>query len=119
METDNSISGFNFFIGYEFQNIFVYFLIIPLIWTIVIDWKWVKRPYFTGAYLLLFAIAVIARGGIHAFTDWSYEAGVDFCAYWKQFGYSYAEACVVWCVMYPLVFSILLAVIPARKKSSA
>ncbi len=115
METDNSISAFNFFIGYESQNVFVYFMIIPLMWAAVIDYKWVRKPIATAAFVALLIITVILSGGWREFTSDFYLGGVEFCAYWKQFGYSYAEACVVWCIMWPLVISIALTLFPSRK----
>lgn len=114
---DNSISEFNFFIGYESQNVFVYFLVIPLLWCIAIDYKWIRKPIVTLSYVALFILGILICGGWSSFTDLFYNAGVGFCAYWKQYGYTYAEACIVWCIMWPMVITMALMLIPRRKVS--
>ncbi len=114
---ENSISEFNFFISYESQNVFVYFLVIPLLWCAVVDYKWIRKPITSISYIALFILGVTVSGGWDSFTGVFYNAGVDFCAYWKQYGYSYAEACVVWCILWPMVITMTLMLVPRRKTS--
>lgn len=109
------IGAFNFFLGYASQNVFVYFLVIPLLWCAAIDYKWVRKPVATTAYILLFLAGITVAGGWSSFTAIFYNAGISFCAYWKQFGYSYAEACIVWCILWPLAVTIALMLLPRRK----
>lgn len=117
MAAAGSIAEFNFFIGYESQNVFVYFLVIPLLWCATLDYKWIRKPVATLTYLLLVAAGILCCGGWAAFTNEFYNAGIGFCAWWKRYGYSYAEACIVWCILWPMVVSILLMLIPRRAKT--
>lgn len=119
MNTDSSLSDFNFFVGYESQNVLVFFVLLPLIWAAVIDYKWIRKPIATAAYTVLILALVIWSGGWQQFTYDFFLAGVQFCAYWKRFGYTYSEACIVWCILWPMVFSIALALFPARKMQAA
>lgn len=119
MGSDNSISAFNFFLGYESQNVFVYFAVIPLMWAAVIDYKWIRKPIATISLLVILLIAILVSGGWQEFTSDFYLAGVEFCDYWKKFGYSYVESCIVWCIMWPMVISIALTLFPSRKRFAA
>jgi hypothetical protein len=117
MDQDNSISAFNFFIGYESQNVFVYFMIIPLMWAGIIDYKWIRKPVATVSFTVLVCIVILASGGWNDFTMNFYHAGISFCAFWKKYGYSYAESCIVWCILWPLVISIALTLFPSRVRA--
>ncbi|HTF03771.1 MAG TPA: hypothetical protein VK826_07080 [Bacteroidia bacterium] len=119
MENTDGISSFNFFSGYEFQNVLVYFMIVPLLWAVVIDYKWIRKPIATSVFVVSLVAFIFACGGLQGFTTWSFNAGVQFCAYWKKLGYTYAEACVVWCVIYPLLVSIIITLIPSRKRKKS
>lgn len=118
MGEDNFLSAFNFFISYEFQNVFVYFMIIPFIWAIVIDYKWIRKPGATVVFGLVLVASILLCGGWAGFTQTFYYTGVQFCAYWKRFGYSYAETCIVWCIMWPMVISMVIMFIPSRKRNN-
>lgn len=109
------VKGFNFFVSYEFQNILVYFMAIPLLWCLALDYKLNRYFWLTGLYLL-FVVAFFLTG-YQQNTKYLYWKGIDFCVYWQRFGYTYAQSCIVWCIMWPLVVTIAIMLLPNLRRS--
>src|SRR3954452_14468300 len=102
-----------FALSYSAVNLWIYFVIIPITWTLLLDRKLKTRYLITLAYGILLGIAGILeyKGKIDLF-----QAGVDFCVYMQTVHHcSYAESCIIWCILMPLAVTIILISLPARK----
>lgn len=105
-----------FALSYSAVNLWIYFVIIPITWTLVIDRKLKSNYLVTLAYCILLGFAGILeyRGKIDLF-----QAGCDFCVYMQKVHHcSYAESCIIWCILMPLAVTIILIALPERKKIS-
>ncbi len=102
-----------FALSYSAVNLWIYFMIIPITWTLVLDRKFKSNYLVTVAYCVLLCIAGIFEywGKIDLF--W---AGCDFCVYMQKVHHcSYAESCIIWCILMPLAVTIMLISLPGRK----
>jgi hypothetical protein len=102
-----------FALSYSAVNLWIYFVIIPITWTLVLDRKLKSNYLVTLAYCVLLGIAGILEygGKIDLF-----KAGCDFCVYMQKVHHcSYAESCIIWCILMPLAVTIMLVSLPERK----
>jgi hypothetical protein len=102
-----------FALSYSAVNLWIYFVIIPITWTLVLDRKLKSNYLVTLAYCVLLGIAGILeyQGKIDLF-----QAGCDFCVYMQKVHHcSYAESCIIWCILMPLAVTIILISLPERK----
>ena len=105
-----------FALSYSAVNLWIYFVIIPITWTLVLDRKLKSNYLVTLAYCVLLGIASIFeyRGKIDLF-----KAGCDFCVYMQKVHHcSYAESCIIWCILMPLAVTIILIALPEKKRIS-
>ena len=102
-----------FELSYTNINLLVFLVIIPMVWAFILDRKlqakWRFKIIFFGAILLL--------GSLHFFGVINlFQAGVRFCEKMMHVhNCTYAESCVIWCVLFPLVVTIVLVSLPMRK----
>ena len=105
-----------FALSYSAVNLWIYFVIIPITWTLVLDRKLKSSYHITLAYCILLSVAGILEywGKIDLF-----QAGCDFCVYMQKVHHcSYAESCIIWCILMPLAVTIMLISLPGRKMDS-
>ena len=97
-------------ITYNEINILVYYLLIPLTWTIMVDLL-IGTPMTTSALLLVWAgIKIGTVGRFSEWCDWAFMRSVDFLNYFNSWGGNYHLNSVVICVAIPILIYIALAV---------
>ena len=97
-------------ITYNEINILVYYLLIPLTWTIIVDCL-IDIPMTTTALLLVWAgIRIGTWGRFSAWCDWAFMRSVDFLNYFNRWGGNYHLNSVVICVAIPILIYIGLGV---------
>jgi len=102
-----------FALSYSAVNLWIYFVIIPITWTLVIDRKLKSRCLVTLAYCMLLGFAGVLE---YEHKINLFQAGCDFCVYMQQVHHcSYAESCIIWCILMPLAVTIMLISLPQRK----
>ena len=103
-------------ITYNEINILVYYLLIPLTWTFMVDLL-LGAPIATTAALLL-VWAGIKIGTVGRFTewcDWAFMRSVDFLNFFNRWGGNYHLNSVVICVAIPILIYIALVVMLIMK----
>ena len=97
-------------ITYNEINILVYYLLIPLTWTIMIDCL-IGTKLTTMALLLVWmGIRIGTWGHFSEWCDWAFMRSVDFLNYFNRWGGNYVLNSVVICVVVPILIYIALAV---------
>ena len=105
-----------FALSYSAVNLWIYFVIIPITWTIVIDRKLKSKYLFTFAYSILLCFAGILE---YQHKIDLFQVGCDFCVYMQKVHHcSYAESCIIWCILMPLAVTIILISLPVRRVAS-
>ena len=93
---------------YNEINIIVYYLLIPLSWTLMIDYK-LRNPYTTVSLLLIWCVIFILKR--HSFRQWCdrlFMLSVDFINWFNHFGGDYIFNSVIICVVVPILIYVLL-----------
>ena len=93
-------------ITYNEINIIVYYLLIPLSWTIMFD-CWSGSP--TTSFALIFiwcGIKIGKWGRFREWSDWAFMRSVDFLNYFNRFGGNYVLNSVVICVLVPIIIYV-------------
>lgn len=93
---------------YNQVNIIVYYLLIPLSWTLIIDYKF-HKPYTTIPLLLIWSIIIIIKR--HTFRQWCddmFMHSVNFLNWFNRIGGNYILNSVIICVVVPIIIYILL-----------
>ena len=93
---------------YNEVNILVYYLLIPLSWTIMIDVK-IGLPLTTSALLLIWlGIWIATRHIFREWCDWAFKDSVDFLNWFNRWGGTYVLNSVIICVLIPFIIYALL-----------
>ena len=90
-------------ITYNEINIIVYYLLIPLTWTIMLD-GWLGTPITT--YALIFTwmgIKIGTWGRFKDWSDWAFMRSVAFLNYFNRWGGNYVLNSVIICVVVPIL----------------
>ncbi len=88
---------------YNEVNILVYYLIIPLSWTIMFDF-WIGSPITTFALTFIWiGIAIATRHTFREWCDWAFQDSVDFLNWFNRWGGNYVLNSVIICVVIPLL----------------
>ncbi|MDE6552407.1 MAG: hypothetical protein K2K98_05535 [Muribaculaceae bacterium] len=93
---------------YNEVNIIVYYLLIPLSWTIMLD-CWLGIPVTTCALLCIWLGLFIATR--HTFSLWcdrAFEDSVSFLNRFNRLGSNYVLSSVIICVAIPIAIYVLL-----------
>lgn len=97
-------------ITYNEINILVYYLVIPLTWTIMVDLL-IGMPLTTMALLCVWAgIRIGTWGRFTEWCDWAFMYSVDFLNFFNRWGGNYVLNSVVICVVVPGLIYIALVV---------
>lgn len=89
-------------ITYNEINIIVYYLLIPLTWTIMLD-CWLSTPITTYALIFIwFGIKIGTWGRFREWSDWTFMRSVDFLMFFNRWGGNYVLNSVIICVMVPV-----------------
>lgn len=111
--TANLLNGIAKLTGFTYNeiNIIVYYLIIPLTWTVMLDFI-IGVPIFTILLLLGwdYVLAKIrTRSVFRIWCDWVFRDSVEFLLWFKRFGWNYTVASVIICVIVPaLIYGLLI-----------
>ena len=93
-------------ITYNELNIIVYYLLIPLTWTIMFDY-WLGTPITTYALLFIWVgIRLGTWGRFREWSDWTFMRSVDFLNYFNRWGGNYVLNSVIICVLVPILIYV-------------
>ena len=100
----NGASAMN--LTYNEINIIVYYLLIPLTWTVMLDF-YIGTPVTTYALIFIwFGIKIGTWGRFREWSDWAFMCSVDFLNYFNRWGGNYVLNSVIICVLVPLFIYI-------------
>lgn len=95
-------------VTYNEINIIVYYLLIPLSWTLMIDYIF-HKPYTTIPFLLIWCmIGILKRNSFRQWCDNLFMLSVKFLNWFNRFGGNYVLNSVVICVFIPIAVYILI-----------
>lgn len=100
-------------ITYNEINIIVYYLLIPMSWTIMLDF-YMGYPITTCALSLIwFGIKLGTWGRFREWSDWAFMRSVDFLMFFNRLGGNYVLNSVVICVLIPILvyFGLVLLLV--------
>ena len=93
---------------YNEVNIIVYYLLIPLSWTVMIDYI-TMMPFLTPIYLIGWVIFLWKDPmRFRARCDWAFQKSVDFLLYFKKIGWNYIVSSVIIGVVVPVLIYVEL-----------
>ena len=93
---------------YNEVNIILYYLLIPLSWTVMFDF-WLGLPITTAALLLVWlGIFIATRHYFRQWCDRAFKDSVDFLNWFNRLGGNYVLNSVIICVILPLLIYIAL-----------
>ena len=96
---------------YNEINILIYYLIIPLSWTILLDIL-VGLPITTILFIFVWGILfIMIRNRFRDWCDWLFKKSVDFLMYFNRYGSNYVLSSVIFCIVVPIVIYIILIVL--------
>lgn len=113
-QTFNVVANALLFIGrktgltYNEVNILVYYLLIPLSWTVMFDY-WLGLPIASAVLLFVWLGIFIATR--HIFKEWCdcvFQDSVNFLNYFNRWGGNYVLNSIIICVLLPLIIYGLL-----------
>ena len=94
---------------YNEVNILVYYLLIPLSWTVMFD-CWLGLPITSAALMCVWIGIFIATR--HTFREWcdqAFQDSVNFLNWFNRWGGNYVLNSVIICVLLPLfIYGILI-----------
>lgn len=95
-----------FHLTYNEVNILVYYLLIPLSWTVILDYK-VGFPVFTILLLLLWSCLYWkVRKNFKTFCDVAFRISQLFLLKFQKIGWNYVVSSVIICVVVPIIIYI-------------
>ena len=90
-------------ITYNEINILVYYLLIPLTWTVMSDFC-LGTPVTTYALVFIWiGIKIGTWGRFSEWSDWAFMRSVDFLNYFNRWGGNYVLNSVIICVLVPIL----------------
>ena len=90
-------------ITYNEINVIVYYLLIPLSWTIMVDFI-IGAPITTPLFLCIWiGIAIATHHYFKEWCDWIFQDSVKFLNYFNRFGGNYILNSVIICVIIPII----------------
>ena len=93
---------------YNEVNIIVYYLIIPLTWTLMIDYL-SKIPFLTPMIIIGWIIFLWKdQMKFRDRCDWAFDKSVDFLLYFKKIGWNYIVSSVIIGVVVPVLIYVEL-----------
>ena len=93
---------------YNEVNIIVYYLLIPLSWTVMIDYI-TKMPFLTPIYIIGWVIFLWKDPmKFRSRCDWAFQKSVDFLLYFKKIGWNYIVSSVIIGVVVPVLIYVEL-----------
>ena len=92
-----------FGITYFTVNILVYYLLIPLTWTLMCDYV-IGKPFTTIALGVIWVLIFICTAShFQAWCDKAFQWSVDFLLWFRRIGWNYVVSSVIICVVVPII----------------
>jgi hypothetical protein len=103
-----------FDLSYVNVNMLIYIGLIPLVWAFILDIKLRTKGFLRLGYFLILIVShqlnnvplITYFKSLCSFVK--YMQGIHHC--------TYAESCVIWCMLVPLLITIILVALPRRAK---
>ena len=93
---------------YNEVNIIVYYLLIPLSWTAMVDYI-TMMPFLTPMYIIAWIIFLLKdQMKFRDRCDWAFDRSVDFLLWLKKIGWNYVVSSVIICVVVPVLIYVEL-----------
>lgn len=93
---------------YNEVNIIVYYLVIPLSWTIMLDYI-TRMPFLTLLFLLAWIVFIWKdKMDFRNRCDLAFKKSVDFLLWFQKIGWNYIVSSVIICVVIPILVYIEL-----------
>ena len=93
---------------YTEVNIIVYYLLIPLSWTVMIDYL-TKLPFLSPMFVLAWIVFLWKDPmKFRDRSDWAFMKSVDFLLWFKRIGWNYVVSSVIICVIIPILVYVKL-----------
>ena len=93
---------------YTEVNIIVYYLLIPLSWTVMIDYL-TKLPFLSPMFVLAWIVFLWKDPmKFRDRSDWAFMKSVDFLLWFKRIGWNYVVSSVIICVIIPILVYVEL-----------
>ena len=93
---------------YNEVNIIVYYLLIPLSWTAMVDYI-TMMPFLTPMYIIAWIIFLWKdQMKFHDRCDWAFDKSVEFLLWFKKISWNYVVSSVMICVVIPVLIYIEL-----------
>jgi hypothetical protein len=93
---------------YNEVNIVVYYLIIPLSWTVMVDYI-TMLPFLTPMYIIAWIVFLWKDPlKFRDRCDWAFMKSVDFLLWFKKIGWNYIVSSVIICVVVPVLVYVEL-----------
>ena len=93
---------------YNEVNIIVYYLVIPLSWTLMLDYI-TRMPFLTPMFLSAWIIFIWKDKMLFRNRcDWAFKKSVVFLLWFKKIGWNYVVSSVIICVVIPILVYIEL-----------
>lgn len=93
---------------YNEVNIIVYYLVIPLSWTIMLDYI-TRMPFLTPLFLLAWIVFIWKdKMDFRTRCDFVFKKSVDFLLWFQKIGWNYIVSSVIICVVIPILVYIEL-----------
>lgn len=93
---------------YNEVNIIVYYLVIPLSWTIMLDYI-TRMPFLTPLFILAWIVFIWKdKMEFRARCDLAFKRSVDFLLWFQKIGWNYIVSSVIICVVIPILVYIEL-----------
>lgn len=91
---------------YNEINILIYYLIIPLSWTILLDIL-IGLPVTTILLIFVWGILFMkVRNRFREWCDWLFRKSYDFLMYFNRYGSNYILSSVIFCIVVPVIIYI-------------
>ncbi|MEW7289411.1 hypothetical protein [Aquimarina sp. 2304DJ70-9] len=94
-------------LSYEEINIVIWFFFIPFTWMFLLD-KITNKHYFKTGFASFILISLLLVPSFKIFSNWLFNASVDFLNLFNTIGSSYKTSSVIICLFIPIVIYIFL-----------
>ncbi len=93
---------------YNTVNVVVYYLLVPLSWTIMVDCI-IKSPCLTPVLLVVWIVLILIHWrGFQRWCDVVFRKSVAFLLSFQRIGWNYTVSSVIICVVIPLLIYLTL-----------
>ena len=88
---------------YNVINIIVYYMLVPLSWTVMLDII-LGMPITTPILVIVWVIILwLKRKNFRTWCDWAFNKSRDFLLWFQKIGWNYVLSSVIICVIVPLL----------------